>query len=286
MRVFYELRVREKSASLVFAPDEGKLLSGQTIRKVMISSDDPRIPKIKTLQKELTGRNEPPLFFGWSIHFKYAKREFEEADLFYLIFESFFEPAGEECGTIYDETVACPVCGGGRKQVGPLLLKSSKIPKRKLVARTIASELIFSAELVEALEDAKVSGIDFSPVLDSKGKNKLTWYQPMITSSPISLKPPTLIGHGLFFDDPAYDKRCPVGIENHVLGCNLLSEVFVNGKEWDGSDFVRTKELIGYRSGLLVPYPLIFVSQKVRRVLDSVQGRGYSLEIVRFANGS
>ena len=43
-----------------------------------------------------------------------------------------FEPTGAECGTVYDESVACKICGAGRSTVdAPLRLNAKKIPKNE-----------------------------------------------------------------------------------------------------------------------------------------------------------
>jgi hypothetical protein len=47
------------------------------------------------------------------------------AQLFQLKINKVFEPAGEECGTEYNEGTACPFCGTGADQVSPLFLLCS-----------------------------------------------------------------------------------------------------------------------------------------------------------------
>jgi hypothetical protein len=46
-------------------------------------------------------------FFGWRLTRAYEKQEVDEAQLFRPIISSVFEPAGEQCGTVYDESSAC-----------------------------------------------------------------------------------------------------------------------------------------------------------------------------------
>lgn len=38
-----------------------------------------------------------------------------DADLFLIKIKKSFEPAGEECGTLFNEEVACEKCGANRK---------------------------------------------------------------------------------------------------------------------------------------------------------------------------
>ncbi len=83
------------------------------------------------------------------------------------------------------------------------------------------------------------------------------WYQLVLTANPVSIVPPTRCGIHPFDDDVTDEYRCPHG---HVCGLNLLSEVWVDRSQWDGSDFCVTREMIGARRGLLVPAPLILIS--------------------------
>lgn len=106
------------------------------------------------------------------------------------------------------------------------------------------------------------------------------WYQLLINSQPIPIaSPPSKFGINPF-DDDAKDKfRCPQG---HVLGLNLLSEVWIQRKDWDGSDVVATRESVGILQGLLVPTPLILISQRLWRLLEENEVSGYSVELARF----
>ena len=105
MREYLELRVSEKHASKVFAPNEGKRLS-DIVRAVVISTTDPRLPAIKRLQDEGIAKQDR-FFFGWILTRKYSKSELQSAELFQLDITAVFEPAGEECGTVYDDSKAC-----------------------------------------------------------------------------------------------------------------------------------------------------------------------------------
>jgi hypothetical protein len=54
--------------------------------------------------------------------------------------------------------------------------------------------------------------------------------------------------------------RCPLG---HVRGLNLLSELHLPSEDWRAMGFVRTREMVGSRSGLLVTRPPLVVSPRV-----------------------
>src|ERR1700733_12730164 len=119
VREIAEFRVAEELASMLFADDEGKRL-GTSFRKVEIDIKDPRFEQVGRLQRELNEKTGKPFFHGWDIVRHPSRQEFEQAGLFLLKITAVFEPAGEQCGTAYDETFACPKCGTGARQVGPL----------------------------------------------------------------------------------------------------------------------------------------------------------------------
>lgn len=282
MKQIYELRVKEAPAHRVFLPNEGKSLDPIPVRVIQVSHDDPRLPTIRSLQQELRSRGDH-LFSGWDISYRYTKAELSAASLLLLTVWDAFEPTGEECGTKYDESTSCDVCGAGRSQIGPLYLRPSSIPKKRVMTSSMSSERIFSEALVKVLETAGVTGVDFEPILAKNGK-RIAWFQPKYTARTVSIAPPTVVGGSLFEGDSDYRDRCPVGRAGHVLGLNRHSELFVRRQDWDGSDFVTTSELLGRRSGILMPAPLVLVSQKVRQLLESIKAKGYALGVVRFAN--
>lgn len=162
-----EFRVNEKFAPLVFDRTEGKRL-GDSVRQVVLATADPRVSRIADLQKELREKQGEPFFFGWDYKRRYAKAELDRAELFHCFVTSVFQPAGEECGTTYDESVACQICGAGRTQRGNLRLDVRKIPKRSDISRTIAYEIVVSQRLAEMFVDSGVTGIELRPIIHSE----------------------------------------------------------------------------------------------------------------------
>jgi hypothetical protein len=162
MRQFWEFRVDERHAHLLFADDEGKRL-GTSVRKILIAADDPRFMEIKRIDEMLSARDDS-FFTGNFPEYRYTKEEIEEAELFDVWITAAFEPTGEECGTVFDESETCEECGAGRRQVSDLVLDLRKAPKSKQIARTIADEWIVSQRLAELMVDAKLTGFDLAPV--------------------------------------------------------------------------------------------------------------------------
>jgi len=68
-------------------------------------------------------------------------------------------------GTEYSLGDACPFCGTGAMQIGPLKLRSPKFP-RASVFSTGDMEVLFSAKIASKLESE--CGCSFFPVLDAK----------------------------------------------------------------------------------------------------------------------
>lgn len=163
MRTTCEFRVNEKYAGRLFSPNEGTRL-GDSVRKVEIATNDPRYKQVGELDAEIQEKEGKSFFFGWGIRHYYSKEEIKSADLFHLIITAVFEPAGEECGTKYDESKVCKRCGAGRRQIGDLVLDLRRVPRGKDIARTIADEWIVSQRLAEYLLDAKLTGFQLRPV--------------------------------------------------------------------------------------------------------------------------
>lgn len=160
---YFELRVSEKHAHMVFRDDEGERLSVIT-RKVLIAPDDPRIPRILEVHEALQ-REHKMLFGGTRIVRKYTTAEMNSAEILAFKIGFFIEPAGEECGTIYDDTSACSICGAGAPQITQLFLKRSRIPRSKDLSGTIAQvELVASQRFFDFVKQHRFSGADLPKV--------------------------------------------------------------------------------------------------------------------------
>ena len=163
MQETVEFRVNADHASRLFHESEGETLAG-LIRKVKLSTSDPRFSRIGELQKEIRATSGGSFFYGWVIRRRYSRDELKAASLFHLTIGAVFEPAGEECGTKYDESVSCPRCGSGAEQVSELYLDLRKLPNNRDIARTIADEWVVSQRLAEHMIDAGLSGFELNPI--------------------------------------------------------------------------------------------------------------------------
>ena len=163
MQELAEFRVDERFAPMLFADGEGKRL-GDSVRKVEIETNDPRLEKVGRLQSELRAKQGKPFFYGWIVRRRYTKDELAAAACFHLTISTVFEPPGESCGTKYDGSTVCPRCGAGAAQASDLRLDLRKVPKGKKIATTIADEIIVSQCLAERMTDAGLTGFELRPV--------------------------------------------------------------------------------------------------------------------------
>ena len=163
MREIVEFRINEDFASQLFADNEGERL-GDSVRKVELATDDPRFQRVGELQGQIRAATNSSFFYGRITHRYYTTDELSAAACFHLMVMAAFEPAGEECGTKYDESTACPKCGAGATQVSDLRLDLRRVPKGKDIARTIADEIIVSQRLAEKMLDAGLTGFELRRV--------------------------------------------------------------------------------------------------------------------------
>lgn len=206
---------------------------------------------------------------------KYTVAELRSAEILRLNITPHFEPAGEECGTIYE--TLCPHCNLGR-QMSDLVLDLRRVPQHKDVAETIAwVEWVVSSRFVQAFAENHLTGAEFLPVLEFKnpGKRSQEWHQLRVTGKAGWLAEKTLLGRDPFSPSEV-SWRCPLG---HTVAAQILSEVYLNKEAWDGSDIAVTSSLFGQGRNLLRPTPLIIISQRLYRALEKAGLKGYSVGV-------
>jgi hypothetical protein len=161
MKERFEIRLDRDLADTKF-PDISQPLSDITSRLV-INSENANYMKIINVLKEYN--REKFVGFCW-IERKYTRFEKDKAKLFNLIIKptSTFEPGGEDCGTIYDNTERCEYCGAGKRQVSDLMLNTRTIPKGKDICRTIDDKLIISERLHGILIGNNITGYEAKPI--------------------------------------------------------------------------------------------------------------------------
>lgn len=290
MKETLELRINYDYAHLLFNADEGKNL-GTSVRVVELSKDDPRYDQIPIIAEKVRKKHSRGFLLGWKIKRKYSKKELDSAALLHMKIKATFEPAGEECGTLYDEVAACEICGANRKQKSSLILKQGSSPKKD-IARTIAGEVVVSEKFATACGKRGLQGLLLRPVVF---KDKASSYCQLVASTEIDLSPKTIAGvdpfdlsesseGGKFTISGVYNLemgkevyKCPKG---HTIGLNLLSEPYVlQNPSLPEFDFLASKQKIGVKRGLLRPEPIYFCSPAFREMIEEEKLSGFDFEI-------
>ena len=205
---------------------------------------------------------------------KYTKAELRGADILQLVIHAHFEPAGEECGTIYE--TLCEHCNWGR-QVSDLILDLRRVPQHKDLAETISwVEWVVSSRFADIFAEDGVTGAEFAPIFQFRNPTKRSkeWFQLRVTGKACSLSGATRIAEDPFSESGAA-WSCPLG--HSVAGA--LSELYVEKSSLDGSDISVTTRLFGQGRNLLPPTPLIIVSQRLYRILEAAELKGFSYEV-------
>ena len=282
MQEEFEFRILEEHAHRLFSSDEGK--RGILARTIKISGNDPRFPLIGDIDREFKQRRNGSFFYGWSVCRNYSAEEIASAELFHLIVNSsaYFEPAGEDCGTVYDEDLSCSICSAGGSQNGPLYLDINRIPRRKDIAKTIAGEVVVSQRLVDLLVERCVTGIAFHPVRRRRTTDirPTGWHQLDVLPPNAEIVQPTRVGITPFDDDLDGEYRCTMG---DTIGFNLLSEITISAASRGEKDVVATRQFIGHRAGVLRPEKSILASPKVRQIFEENKIKGCRFEIAHLA---
>ena len=245
------------------------------------------------------------LFFGCQYKRIYSEEEIRNSKFFRIKPTCIFEPTGEESGTIYDESSACPVCGSGAKLISPLKLKKSKVPRSDMAMTiTRGDEVIVSEKFIEMVRENNLSGIEFNPVY-SAGKNgkKLNCFQ-IRPQNYFDISEKTVFGVNPFDlsgkcsssttwsmrkDGSMYKVHYPMEVykcpNGDNLGLNIVSEAFIKADAaLDGLDFFASRQTVGVRRGLLRPSPLFFCSNRMMRLIQENHLKGIEFEVAHIVD--
>ena len=106
MREWVEARVRSDELLRCIPRDLGKELPTGT-RVIRLARDSAKWQRLVPILGTC-----PNGFSSWVTR-RYAEKELAEAELLRLIITKAFEPVGDDCGTLYDESDVCPYAGRG-----------------------------------------------------------------------------------------------------------------------------------------------------------------------------
>lgn len=263
MEEYYALRVMAERAGDLFGPKEGHQMGH--VRAVTLKSDDERIPMITALQRQLRLQGSY-LVAGWSIIRKYTQDELLGAAWLHLLPTSFVLSAGEDCTTVYDETEACPVCSWGSRQITPLSLPKSKIPKGADLSWTWGDEYVVTDRARELIETLDPDSVDFGQVVRCNSKTVTIdgYWQMGPRYDRFRMVPPTVARDHVIDDGVDPDSaRCPFG---HTIGHELVTELYVASQTSDlNGHMYRTSNGVGSKQGLFRPRSEVLVSQEFYR---------------------
>ena len=272
MQEFVEFRIPEGNAIKLLRPDEGILLGG-SVRKIRLNTNSDRFVEIGAFDRKFRSENRA-FYTACIIHREYTKEEIKAANLLRLKIKSIFEPSGEECGTVYDESTACPQCGSGAVQKNQLSLPERRIPRGKDFCQTIAGEMLVSRKAKELLTKNETSGVEFMRLNTDAAAN--SWYQLSVFSKNAKIVEPTQVGIDPFDNDSEGQYRCEKG---DLIGLNILSEVSVNHQTLTNTDLQCTQQFVGVRRGFLRPERVILITQNIREIIESEKLKGVELEV-------
>jgi hypothetical protein len=274
MREILELRMPSERAERYLPPGVGKdTASG--VRRILLDVQDPLVEKLRTIEVEYSAQGKT-LFFMCVVERRYTPRELRAAEYLLVEFLPFFRPTGEECGTIYDASTACPHCGAGDRQVNELHLELRRIPKTRALALTQGDEYVIISQLAEVLRTHGITGYELRPVVSKGGRPTPDHHQLIIPSATAEIVPPTLAGASYLAPEPD-SSRCP---EGHVIGHRLLSPLHISRDSLGDLDWVFTRQKFGMRLGLFRPYPMMIVTQRLYQLLAEQKVRHLHAEVV------
>jgi hypothetical protein len=108
----------------------------------------------------------------------YSDRECLEAPLLHLVVRRAERGyGGPRYGTQYDLSKACPECGSGAVQIGPLVLRRGDAPKKRHIWQTLDHEYLVSPLLALAIRDSGANGFEMRPAISHKDGEPLPWLQ-------------------------------------------------------------------------------------------------------------
>jgi len=291
MQELCEFRIQTEFYHLLDKPNNGKF--NGLCYVVIVNTKDPLFEQIKYLYKEIKEKYNKHFFLYSNITRKYTKKELDSSILFHIKIKSTFEPAGEECGTEYDNTAACEICGSNRKQIGLLKLKKSSVPKRD-ISRTISGEIVVSQKFVDNYFKSGLKGAIFQKIEFKKDSSEYS--QLIVTPPGLNLTKNTIAGINIFdlstkdsepiefeisgkhkikFDKEVY--KCPIG---HTIGLNLISEPQIEiNQNINKRDLFISQQKVGVNRNLLRTEPLYLCSPEFRKMVVVERLTGFDFEI-------
>lgn len=157
-----ELRIPEDAVRKYLGEPCGRDMISGHVRRAYVSPGDSLYMRVA---EAVRSHPDELIHAGWGIIRSYSPSEIEAAELFHIGVLSYFEPMGEECGTVYDDSDACPDCEGTTFTPDPLILNLRRAPRSKHIAASYTPEIIVSQEFAECVRRHGITGCALRPVI-------------------------------------------------------------------------------------------------------------------------
>ena len=134
--------------------------------------DDPGLRRVRDFAARFARRCSERL------EYVYSPTELRAAELLaFDVGRSPMEMCAPEFGTEYDLSTGCPLCGTAARQVGPLNVKRSVLPRSGQIGCTVDGVEIACRSLADALRAAGIGGLELREVVNWKTGEPLGWFQ-------------------------------------------------------------------------------------------------------------
>lgn len=167
-RCLYEVRVGKEYFEMLANREEFEGVPAHDLGSVVVISISPSSAAF-SLVRDLAERERS---FGRSVYFQvlhritYDSNEIEASKWFHVIPWT-LGYCGETCGTVYDESSSCSICGSGRTRAGPLAIDLKNLPRSRELFANLSGELMVAARLAEELGENGFTGFTLGPVVHS-----------------------------------------------------------------------------------------------------------------------
>jgi len=280
MKEVFDFRIPESDASRFLPDTVGQQIGDQGwIRRVLATPLDSDFDRVRQLFK----MKDRGFAITWSVRRQYSRHELGNAELLVFGATRVIAPAGEEGGTMYDDSRGCALCGAGAPQITPLYLDDRRLPVASDIVATISGEIVVSERFVALLSGMGIANTCLAPMYSSQSRREIVGWQQL---QPASLEMVEIDATTRFGWDPFDEKaggNCPMG---DTVGASRTSELAIRRSSWDGNDIVRTTQSVGIRRGLLRPQPSMLLSHRIWKAIDENQLRGFSTEVARLLPGA
>ena len=283
MEEFIEMRIYMEYAHLLFKKTDGKNL-GDSVKLIKVNTKSDLYEQIKVVYAKLWRKKKTFFFSSWQTTRTYTAREMSEARLLNIVPRKAYYIFGEDYGTKYDESYACPTCGSGGRQISPLKLCKRQYTANQDISRTLCNEIVVSNRFVDFVQKNGLRGLEFGPVyIGGKLSNDCSQLiLPPNAANCIDLSPQTKFGADPILRDWDAGSKSEVYIcpNGDNIGLNPLSEAYVlESPVLDNYDFFYSRQTFGVRRGYLRPRPLMFCSNRMMRLIKENDIKGFYFEV-------